>query len=131
MFVFCIFFNINFKPDIVFFGESLPNRVWRNVDSDFDTADLLLVFGTSLVVQPFCSFITKTGTSVPRIFINLTKPGKTGVLGTIMGMGKNIDFSRPTDHMILDYCDKAVVDIVKQLGWEKEWEEITTKELFL
>jgi len=119
------------RPDIVFFGESLPNRVWRNVDSDFESADLLLVFGTSLVVQPFCSFITKTGTSVPRIFINLTKPGKTGVLGTIMGMGKNIDFSRQTDHMILDYCDKAVVDIVKQLGWEKEWEEITTKELFL
>lgn len=129
--MFGIFFKINFKPDIVFFGESLPNRVWRNVDSDFNTADLLLVFGTSLVVQPFCSFITKTGTYVPRIFINLTKPGKTGVLGTIMGMGKNIDFSRPTDHMILDYCDKTVVDIVKQLGWEKEWEEITTKELFL
>ena len=65
--MFGIFFKINFKPDIVFFGESLPNRVWRNVDSDFNTADLLLVFGTSLVVQPFCSFITKTGTYVPHM----------------------------------------------------------------
>lgn len=34
------------KPDIVFFGESLPPRYHRNVKKDTKKADLLLVMGT-------------------------------------------------------------------------------------
>lgn len=37
------------KPDIVFFGESLPERFLLHV-VDFPTADLLLILGTSLQV---------------------------------------------------------------------------------
>lgn len=50
------------KPAIVFFGESLPERFWKCVPGDFEQADLLIVLGTSLVVQPFASLI-----GVPRI----------------------------------------------------------------
>jgi NAD-dependent SIR2 family protein deacetylase len=45
------------KPDIVFFGESLPQRFFQLVSQDFSRADLLIVMGTSLVVQPFASLI--------------------------------------------------------------------------
>jgi len=45
------------KPDIVFFGENLPDRFWNHLDTDFPEADLLIVMGTSLVVQPFASLI--------------------------------------------------------------------------
>lgn len=39
------------KPDIVFFGEALPQRFLLHV-VDFPTADLLLILGTSLQVGP-------------------------------------------------------------------------------
>uniref|UniRef100_A0A2I3HME2 NAD-dependent protein deacetylase sirtuin-2 n=1 Tax=Nomascus leucogenys TaxID=61853 RepID=A0A2I3HME2_NOMLE len=45
------------KPDIVFFGESLPAS--RPSPQDFLKVDLLLVMGTSLQVQPFASLISK------------------------------------------------------------------------
>lgn len=45
------------KPDIVFFGENLPERFWERVPLDFSEADLLIVMGTSLVVNPFAGLI--------------------------------------------------------------------------
>jgi len=119
------------RPDIVFFGENLPRNFWSSIDSDFGACDLLLVFGTSLVVQPFCSLIAKTDSSVPRCFINLTPPGKTGLLGTIMGMGKNINFSRETDQIVLADCDKTVNQLVAQLGWEAEFNSLKNEEMVI
>jgi NAD-dependent SIR2 family protein deacetylase len=43
--------------DIVFFGEPLPARFHRRRLADLAQADLLIVMGTSLVVQPFASMI--------------------------------------------------------------------------
>lgn len=48
------------KPDIVFFGEPLPARFHRRRLADMQQADLLMVMGTSLVVQPFASMIGKS-----------------------------------------------------------------------
>ncbi len=58
------------KPDIVFFGESLPPRFFQKVAEDFPKCDLLLVIGTSLQVQPFASLIGKVNPTVPRVLIN-------------------------------------------------------------
>ena len=44
------------KPDIVFFGENLPERFFERL-KDLQQADLLIILGTSLVVQPFASLI--------------------------------------------------------------------------
>ena len=41
----------------MFFGENLPPRFWQRVPEDFGEADLLIVMGTSLVVNPFASLI--------------------------------------------------------------------------
>lgn len=49
--------------DIVFFGEPLPARFHRRRLADLQQADLLIVMGTSLVVQPFASMIGKHRTA--------------------------------------------------------------------
>jgi len=68
---------------------------------------------------------------VPRCYINLTKPGKSGFLGTLMGMTQNIDFTKSTDQMILADCDKTVKEFVAKLGWENEWDKIKNEEMEL
>ena len=40
------------KPDIVFFGEDLPECFYRSLHEDRSKVDLLLVMGTSLQVHP-------------------------------------------------------------------------------
>lgn len=40
------------KPDIVFFGESLPSEFHRQMEIDRDVCDLLIVMGSSLKVRP-------------------------------------------------------------------------------
>lgn len=40
------------KPDIVFFGENLPEMFHRAMKQDKDEVDLLIVIGSSLKVRP-------------------------------------------------------------------------------
>ena len=40
------------KPDIVFFGESLPDQFHKQMEIDKDDCDLLIVMGSSLKVRP-------------------------------------------------------------------------------
>lgn len=48
----CKYCGGNVKPDIVFFGEQLPDKFYRLLKKDLPQADLLLVMGTSLNVAP-------------------------------------------------------------------------------
>ncbi|XP_069480017.1 NAD-dependent protein deacetylase sirtuin-3, mitochondrial isoform X2 [Ambystoma mexicanum] len=57
------------KPDIVFFGEELPRRFFLHL-TDFPMADLLIIIGTSLEVEPFASLAGVVRGSVPRLLIN-------------------------------------------------------------
>ena len=43
--------NAVIKPDIVFFGEGLPERFHTLIEEDFDKCDLCITMGTSLYVQ--------------------------------------------------------------------------------
>lgn len=47
------------KPDIIFFGEILPERFYELSSQDFKEAELLIIMGSSLVVQPFASLVDK------------------------------------------------------------------------
>jgi NAD-dependent deacetylase sirtuin 1 len=40
------------KPDIVFFGENLPEEYHDNILKDKSLCDLLIVIGSSLKVKP-------------------------------------------------------------------------------
>mmetsp|Transcript_17495 Transcript_17495/g.24909 ORF Transcript_17495/g.24909 Transcript_17495/m.24909 type:complete len:119 (+) Transcript_17495:42-398(+) len=56
------------KPDIVFFGEELPERFLSLVDMDVSNCDLLLVLGTSLQVYPVASI--PQSANCPVVLIN-------------------------------------------------------------
>eukprot|EP01135_Chromosphaera_perkinsii_P001937 Nk52_evm4s213 gene=Nk52_evmTU4s213 len=58
------------KPDIVFFHEPLPNTFHDTFDEDQNEADLLIVMGSSLKVQPVSSVPNLLPAHVPQILIN-------------------------------------------------------------
>ena len=58
------------KPDIVFFGEQLPSRFFDLAREDLPAADLLIIMGTSLKVQPFASLAGRVRRTTPRLLIN-------------------------------------------------------------
>lgn len=42
----------NLRPDVVWFGESLPQKVWSQAITEASTCDVMIIAGTSLVVSP-------------------------------------------------------------------------------
>jgi len=69
------------KPNIVFFGEALPQRFFEMLEADFETGtdvDLVIVAGTSLQVSPFNQLPDMVGRHVPRYLFNLERVGSLG-----------------------------------------------------
>lgn len=100
------------KPDIVFFGEALPSSFFANRQLPGE-ADLAIVMGTSLSVQPFASLPTFCAEGTPRVLINQEQVG---------GLG-----SRPDDVLVLGDCDGGVRKLAEALGWLEELEEMWVK----
>lgn len=46
------------RPDIVWFGESLPQTVWKKAEAAAARADVILVVGTSALVYPAAALAT-------------------------------------------------------------------------
>lgn len=59
-----------FKPDIVFFGEELPDDFHDSIDTDRHKCDLLIVIGSSLKVKPVAMIPNLVPANVPQILIN-------------------------------------------------------------
>lgn len=101
------------KPDIVFFGEQLPEQFHKNRHVP-SYGDLVLVMGTSLTVQPFASLPEMARDETPRVLFNLERVGSLG--------------SRPDDVLVLGDCDSGVRKLADELGWGGEldatWREI-------
>jgi NAD-dependent histone deacetylase SIR2 len=97
------------KPDIVFFGEALPSDFILNRTLPA-AADLLIIMGTSLTVQPFASLAWLCKEETPRVLINLTRAGNIG--------------SRPDDVVFLGDCDEGVRKLAEELGWLDELEAL-------
>nr|XP_034979013.1 NAD-dependent protein deacetylase sirtuin-3, mitochondrial isoform X1 [Zootoca vivipara]XP_034979034.1 NAD-dependent protein deacetylase sirtuin-3, mitochondrial isoform X1 [Zootoca vivipara] len=103
------------KPDIVFFGEELPHRFFLHV-TDFPVADLLLVIGTSLEVEPFASLAYAIRSSVPRVLINRE------LVGPFAHQPQHSDVVELGDVII------GVEKVVELLGWKEELQELMKKE---
>ncbi|XP_054262575.1 NAD-dependent protein deacetylase sirtuin-1 [Macrosteles quadrilineatus] len=58
------------KPDIVFFGEGLPESFHTAMAKDKDLCDLLIVIGSSLKVRPVALIPSSIPSNVPQILIN-------------------------------------------------------------
>lgn len=97
------------KPDIVFFGEPLPSDFYEKRFA-LQTADLIIVMGTSLSVAPFSLLPDMVPESVPRVLINKEQVGNFGC--------------RPDDVMILGDCDEGVRKLADALGWRDELEAL-------
>ncbi|UPX10358.1 Sir2 histone deacetylase Hst2 [Ascochyta rabiei] len=93
------------KPKIVFFGEQLPADFFDNRELVSD-ADLCIVLGTSLSVQPFASLPHLVTDPTPRLLINKEQVGDLG--------------SRPDDVLILNDCDAGVRELARALDWSAE-----------
>lgn len=100
------------KPDIVFFGEALPAEFFRCRQLP-GQADLCIVMGTSLQVQPFASLPSMVREGVPRILFNKEQVGALG--------------SRPNDILELGECDDGVRKLASACGWIDELEALWAK----
>ncbi|XP_072030920.1 NAD-dependent protein deacetylase sirtuin-2-like [Amphiura filiformis] len=119
------------KPDIVFFGESLPTRFFPLVMEDFPKCDLLIIMGTSLVVQPFASLVDRVRDTTPRLLINIEKTGQSDPLMSMLGMGSGMDFDsdqKYRDVAQLGTCDEGCYKLAELLGWKADLDEMISKE---
>jgi NAD+-dependent protein deacetylase SIR2 len=105
------------KPDIVFFGEQLPERFFNSAGLA-GTADLVLVLGTSLKVYPFGQLPRTAKDGVPRVLFNNEQVGDLG--------------RRSDDVLELGDCDAGVRKLAAELGWleelEREWTDLVGEE---
>lgn len=100
------------KPEIVFFGEQLPADFFQNRMLPAQ-ADVCIIMGTSLTVQPFASLPGMTREYTPRVLINKERVG---------GIGSGTD-----DVLLIGDCDDGVRQLAKACGWLDELEELWAK----
>jgi NAD-dependent SIR2 family protein deacetylase len=93
----------NVKPDVVFFGEGLPNRFHRLLKQDLPKADLLLVMGTSLQVAPVSMIPNMV--RCKRVLFNRD---------LVMKIKKDRDMFIPGN------CDANVQKLIDLLDWKIE-----------
>ncbi|CAG5117926.1 unnamed protein product, partial [Candidula unifasciata] len=97
--------NAVMKPDIVFFGEGLPEHFHNQMAADKDECDLLIVIGSSLKVRPVALIPNSLPGSVPQILINRERL-------------HYLNF----DVELLGNCDDIVGELCRRLG--PGWEEL-------
>jgi len=86
------------KPDIVFFGEGLPEDFHRSMTEDKEKVDLFICIGSSLKVHPVAAIPDSIGPEVPQILINRE-----------LLRNKNFDIN------LLGDCDVIVNEISRRL----------------
>jgi NAD-dependent SIR2 family protein deacetylase len=64
------------KPDVVFFGESVPRELVQDAARSLESADAMLVLGSSLMVYSgfrFCEWAVKSGKPIAAVNIGKTR----------------------------------------------------------
>ncbi|KAM6926842.1 NAD-dependent protein deacetylase sirtuin-3 [Lycodopsis pacificus] len=108
----CTFCAATVKPDVVFFGEDLPQNYFLHTE-DFPKADLLIIMGTSLQIEPFASLVNTVRSTVPRLLLNRHAVGPFEKVPLRRG-----------DHMELGDLEDTVRRFAEMLGWNDEIEEL-------
>lgn len=116
------------KPDITFFGETLSNRFFSLALADFPKCDLLIIMGTSLVVQPFASLIHQVPNNIPRLLINLNDAGQksNGIFGE-SGSLKYAQNKNTRDVFWRGTCDEGSLKLARLLCFEDELVHLAKK----
>ncbi|XP_040019957.2 NAD-dependent protein deacetylase sirtuin-3 [Gasterosteus aculeatus] len=108
----CTFCAATVKPDVVFFGEDLPQKYFLHT-KDFPKADLLMIMGTSLQIEPFASLVNTVRSTVPRLLLNRHAVGPFQKVPLRRG-----------DHMELGDLEDTVRRFTTMLGWNEEIEQL-------
>eukprot|EP00164_Ancoracysta_twista_P002587 GFYU01003442.1.p1 GENE.GFYU01003442.1~~GFYU01003442.1.p1 ORF type:complete len:397 (+),score=108.48 GFYU01003442.1:17-1207(+) len=109
------------KPEITFFGEALPDRFVELRKEDMPKTDLLIVMGTSLKVQPFCSLIDWVAPLCPRLLINRELVGVDSTFSSPFQFDSEDNYR---DVVRTGDCDSVVMDLAIALDWQKELQEL-------
>ena len=88
------------KPDIVFYGESIPDEFMSTTIEDRKMADLLIITGTTYKIHPFCDLSDILGCD--DLYIN-------------NDISPN-DYRRFNDILKCD-CDEVFIETAKELKW--------------
>lgn len=97
------------KPSTVMYGRKIPNSVYKNLNEDLASVNLLIVVGTSLSVSPACEFVNAVKPSVHRLVVN------NEVVGENLGMQFNNKKSK--DAILLGNSDESFLLFLNELGW--------------
>lgn len=104
------------KPAIVLFKSSLPQRFFELSSTDVESADLLLVMGTSLKVAPANSLVFRVPDTCLRFMVNRDPVGIH--LGIQYGSTAERDFFAPGD------IDNTMLELMIHLGWLNDLEPL-------
>ena len=105
------------KANVVFYGEQLSEDFYMKA-REIKDGDLGIVMGTSLLVQPFAMLPKLLGDNAWRVVVNRSLVGKYGY-----------EFLSENSLFIKGNTDEVVKEIVKECGWEKEFEEFVEEVL--
>ncbi|CAO1424434.1 unnamed protein product [Diamesa tonsa] len=129
----CTDCNSIVKPDIVFFGENLPEKFHQLPNQDFKHCDLLIIMGTSLTVQPFATLVDYASDHCVRLLINRDKVGKVGGSSMFRSMlfGEGLCFDLPGNRRDVAYegdCDEGCFHLADSLGFGDELRDLIKRE---
>eukprot|EP00656_Telonema_subtile_P001127 TRINITY_DN1052_c0_g1_i2.p1 TRINITY_DN1052_c0_g1~~TRINITY_DN1052_c0_g1_i2.p1 ORF type:complete len:427 (-),score=77.91 TRINITY_DN1052_c0_g1_i2:297-1577(-) len=105
------------KPDLVFFGEKLPERFQQLAKEDLAAADLLIVLGTSLKVMPCAALVNRVSSTVPRLVIDHKPVGEEA--GIRLGRCDNY-----RDVLLQASCDTGASLLTMLLGWHEDFQTL-------
>ncbi|ODV82208.1 NAD-dependent deacetylase sirtuin-2 [Suhomyces tanzawaensis NRRL Y-17324] len=99
------------KPDIVFFGEGLPERFFKLWAEEADDVEIAIVAGTSLTVYPFASLPGEVDKKALRVLVN------NELVGAFKAKKRKSD-------IWVKECDKFAEDLCAELGWSDQLEAL-------
>lgn len=133
----CTSCNGVLRPDVVFFGESLPAEFTDCQGPDFKNCDLLIVMGTSLKVYPFAGLTNQVTNLTPRLLFNAEPVGPFahGAQWSLPQEGapsqaltrlqhKDEYTNSYRDVAVIGDIDKGVRELAEALGWSAELQQM-------
>ena len=104
------------RPDVVFFGESLPSGVAELRVADFQECNLLIVLGTSLKVYPFAGYVNDVSMLSPRLLVNNQEVGPWAVNKRSPNSYRDVKYIGP--------CDEGLAELAGFMGYGEELDKL-------
>ena len=114
--MYCTSCKTPIKPKVIFYGESLPFNFYLNFLFIFGV-DLAFIMGSSLRVQPFNQLLGKLPSDTWRVFVNKEK------VDDIF----NFEDTYSKDLFLEGYTDEIIEKLVKDVGWENDFNNYCEK----